>query len=939
MASVLAAAMTAVIAGGVLVGWMLGGGGWTRPIAGLPPMMPLTAVMLLSAAVGVAAAASPRGRPLSRALQRAGGLLAGAIATWVLAEYALGRALGIDRLLFPEALARLEYPLPGRPAPDTAVALLVVAAALLVLRPWRRAGVLVANLLAVMVLLLALTSVLGFVFGAHPLYHPAPEPPALGMAPHTAVGLVLIGIGLICAVPERGLMAVVLSSGVGGFVARRLLVPALLGPIAVVFVVLAAEARWFDPQVAGALLAAGGLAIGMAIVLGVAHTLNVLEAKRQQAEDALRQSEARHRLLIEQASDGIFIADNDGRFVDVNRAGCEMLGYTRDELVGKYIADVIPERERPRLAAMKERMFTSGGPDVAEWLARHKDGRYFPIEISQKVLPDGRWQAMARDIRARKEVEQAERRAHQAEQTLRLELERIDAANAAVSQAVARLPVTGLRAVLHEVALQARQLADAESAAVGIGDDPARPFEPFVGVGVSWPEPPRPEGVLAEVAARGEVVRLADVRTHPNYRAPALHPSVRSFLGVPIKYQDRQVGNLFLGNKRGAAEFCDRDLRNVVMLTDRAGLAIETARLYEALALERAWLVSVLDQMPEAMILLDRNGGVALLNRAAAALAVEQNGAATWDFVTPDGAAVPADESPLARPGSRGPARELAVRTRDGRIVPVLVSAASVCRGAETIGACLVLQDISTLKELERLRKEWTAVVAHDLRQPVTAVRLAAELLSVRLRENGSPELIGPLKRIASASSRLTRMIEDLLDASRIEARRLQLRRERVEAHRAVRDALARVEDAAAAGHPIRFVGAGPPSVLWVDPARLEQVLGNLLSNAAKYGDPGSEIVVEVRTGGPWIELVVSNRGPGIPPEELPRLFERYARTRTAEASAIHGVGLGLYICKGLVEAHGGRIFVESSPGQQTKVHVLLPRPQPEAVASEHPIH
>jgi len=119
---------------------------------------------------------------------------------------------------------------------------------------------------------------------------------------------------------------------------------------------------------------------------------------------------------------------------------------------------------------------------------------------------------------------------------------------------------------------------------------------------------------------------------------------------------------------------------------------------------------------------------------------------------------------------------------------------------------------------------------------------------------------------------------------------------------------------------------AGEPELhVSVDPDRVHQVLDNLISNAVKYGRPGAEIRIEWLNRGEQLEVVVTNQGAGIPAEELPQLFSRFGRTRGARAHRTPGIGLGLYIARGLVEAHGGRIWAESVPGQSTSFHLTLP--------------
>jgi signal transduction histidine kinase len=112
---------------------------------------------------------------------------------------------------------------------------------------------------------------------------------------------------------------------------------------------------------------------------------------------------------------------------------------------------------------------------------------------------------------------------------------------------------------------------------------------------------------------------------------------------------------------------------------------------------------------------------------------------------------------------------------------------------------------------------------------------------------------------------------------------------------------------------------------LHVDPTRGLQVLGNLLANAARYGEPGTPILVAAARDGEFVRLTVENRGPGIQADEIATVFDRFVRTRAAREGKVEGTGLGLYICKGLVEAHGGKIWVESTPGELTRFHLTLP--------------
>ncbi|MGZ3699611.1 MAG: ATP-binding protein, partial [Bdellovibrionota bacterium] len=228
------------------------------------------------------------------------------------------------------------------------------------------------------------------------------------------------------------------------------------------------------------------------------------------------------------------------------------------------------------------------------------------------------------------------------------------------------------------------------------------------------------------------------------------------------------------------------------------------------------------------------------------------------------------------------------------------------------------------LVEMQRMREEWTSVIAHDLRQPIGVIGISAELLpSLHTGEMDEKERATG-ERIRMAASSLSRMVDDLLDVSLLEAHRLSINRQWTDPRRIVRETIERLSHVTSGFH-VSVVETGPRGEVFADRGRIEQVLGNLLSNAAKYGEKGSEIRIEIERGERELEFSVTNRGPGIPLEDISRLFSRFSRSKSTRASGVHGLGLGLYISKGLIEAHGGKIWVESIPGETTTVHFTLP--------------
>jgi PAS domain S-box-containing protein len=259
---------------------------------------------------------------------------------------------------------------------------------------------------------------------------------------------------------------------------------------------------------------------------------------------------------------------------------------------------------------------------------------------------------------------------------------------------------------------------------------------------------------------------------------------------------------------------------------------------------------------------------------------------------------------------------------KDGRRIPIAMTLSPIRDPVgRVVGVSTIERDISTLKRLEREREEWSAVVAHDLRQPAAAIRLSAESLS-RSETNSARQRV--IERIRKASDRLERMIGDLLDVSRIGAGQLTVHPEAVDLRQLVADVVVLLPP----GVQSRCnVDVDPDAErAWVDGERFVQVMSNLLSNAFKYGDPDTPVEVCVEPVEGMVQVTVTNEGPGISPDEVPKLFSRFARTRAAQSGGVPGLGLGLYICFGIVEAHGGRLWVDSVPGDKTHFRFTLPR-------------
>lgn len=370
-------------------------------------------------------------------------------------------------------------------------------------------------------------------------------------------------------------------------------------------------------------------------------------------------------------------------------------------------------------------------------------------------------------------------------------------------------------------------------------------------------------------------------------------------------------------------------------ITARRESEAEQALLLRQVDRERNWLSTVIERSPVGIIRVEGPRGERILaNRQVEhlfgrSLSPEKGVAQYADQIYHiDGTPLKWGELAIVRAlkGERIVGSEdVLLRRPDGTTARVRVNAVPIREGEAIVGAVVIVEDITEIRELERLREEWISLITHDLRQPVTIILGYAGFLAHDLQPTAhTKDIERAITHILASARNLNKMIGDLLDASRIEARRLTLHCQSTDLTVLVQAVAERAREITA-GHTMRVEIHGDVPPVMADPSRVEQVLINLLSNAATYGFADSPIVVQVSRRDDNAEVSVINRGPGIPPSELPHLFTRFYRTPQARVGPRKGLGLGLYICKGIVEAHGGKIWAESVPNAETTFTFILP--------------
>lgn len=250
---------------------------------------------------------------------------------------------------------------------------------------------------------------------------------------------------------------------------------------------------------------------------------------------------------------------------------------------------------------------------------------------------------------------------------------------------------------------------------------------------------------------------------------------------------------------------------------------------------------------------------------------------------------------------------------------------------AGTGGVVLTLTDVTTIKEWERAlldqieqRERFLAMLSHELRNPLAGVTNALALLERRLGDDDS--LARPFAAARRQSKQMARLLDDLLDVSRITRGKIELQRQQVDLRHLVEEALETLRPRAERRHPIEFVAPDSPVLVDADPTRMLQVVENLLANAVKFSPEDQPIRVEVRVDGDEASILVADRGAGIPADQLDRIFDLFVQGDQALARQEGGLGVGLTLAKGLVELHGGRIEVMSEGrGRGSAFRVVLP--------------
>jgi len=645
----------------------------------------------------------------------------------------------------------------------------------------------------------------------------------------------------------------------------------------------------------------------------VQHALHTHAARKNQrrTEAALAASEENYRLLFDQAIDGIFIANADGHYLDANVTGCQMLGYTRDEVLRLSVRDVVDPDDVARRPLRFPEM-NAGKPAIQQRRMRRKDGTVFVAEITGKKLPDGRIQGIVRDATERIAIEEA---LQQSEEHYR---------------AIVEVPFAQICRWRPDTTLT--YVNEAYAHAYGI---PAHEL-----IGMRWIR-------FLPAEEREEVLRAyAKLEEQPTintleHQVVEADGNLHWLLWTDYPIFDGE-GRLVEFQSIGQDVTKHRRVEQQVRLLSRA-----------------------VEQSPVSIVLTDREGTIEYVNPCfekvtgyAAAEVIGQNPRILRSGETPPEAYKVLWETILAGREWRG---EFHNRKKNGELYweSALIAPVTDSDGAIT-HLLAVKEDITARKaadaELHRLNEEleerveirtaelrtvnlvlertarakdeFLASMSHELRTPLSGILGVAEGLQEQVYGPLNDRQLRALGAVRESSDHLLGLINDVLDMSKVEAGQLTIQMDLFSVADICQSSLRLIRGMSQKKrHRVSFTMEPPAITLEADARRLKQMLVNLLSNAVKFtpeeGRIGLEVEAQEATAS--VRFTVWDTGIGILPTELPKLFQPFTQVDSSLSREYAGTGLGLSLVRSMAELHGGGVVAESTPGQGSRFTITLP--------------
>lgn len=452
------------------------------------------------------------------------------------------------------------------------------------------------------------------------------------------------------------------------------------------------------------------------------------------------------------------------------------------------------------------------------------------------------------------------------------------------------------------------------------------------------------EGLAGRVARSGRALLVRDVAREAQLRP--IGANLRAELAAPISLGEKVLAVLVLDSPRSAA-FGEAELSFVTTLCERAVRPLYSALQYQEVIENSTQLGQVFSSLPTALALLDVSGRVLRTNPAwATTWGIPEERAEQLTYVPLDlvDSLLPRLSDPLhlvefCNQGEQSPhdVQMMHMQLKNPTQELHLLSVPTRDSLGQLTGRLWVVNDVTREREVDRLKNEFVSIVSHELRTPLTSILGYTELMLAR--DFSPSEQRQFIQTVYDQATHLSKLVEDLLSVSRLEAGRVKLNRWMVALRQIIAELTSQLGQLERHRLLIRLADPMPP--VYIDRDKVKQILFNLITNAIKYSPDGGEVELVVsevlvdapdtpgvlpdHPPGPWLVVSVRDQGIGIAPEDVQRIWERFYRVDNTNTRRIGGTGLGLSIARSLVELHGGRIWVESEPGVGSTFAFTLP--------------
>jgi PAS domain S-box-containing protein len=434
-----------------------------------------------------------------------------------------------------------------------------------------------------------------------------------------------------------------------------------------------------------------------------------------------------------------------------------------------------------------------------------------------------------------------------------------------------------------------------------------------------------------------------DIRKNPIYKNRSMErEGVISTAAAPVMSKNRVLGIIVVGS-RWLHRFRKREIELLMAFGSQLGAALENAELYQDVTKSKAYIENLVENAADLIITTDLDDRILTWNRGAAVLfgygKDEVIGKHLSILLPPE--RFHELEEMRAKVEISGGLRDIEVRSKrkDGAMIYLSLSVSPI-RDVEgkIVGFLRIAKDITEkkryerrLKDLDKMKSDFVSNVSHELKTPLTSIKGSVDNMLDGLTGALNEKQIRYLARIKSNTDRLSRLINDLLDLSRIEAGRVEVRRASLLLTALAEEVAEHLKQLAA--EKLIRIEVPPPDpqmTVWADRDKVTQVLMNLIGNAVKFTPQDGKVIVAIeKNGNDYIQISIADNGPGIRPEEADKIFSKFYQVANVDKQKPQGSGLGLAISKALVEMHGGKIWVESKLGRGSTFYFTLPAQQP----------